>query len=215
MCVDATFIVDNLFDRYENAFSMKTEDRYSSALNRTDAWESPTDNAIEDIPSVAKDSSSDKYVSLCSLHLQRKFKNWWIIILCCIKKLTFLQMFNWRKIKHKMNLFHFFILTFFFVKLLNNNKTIDYELQSSAIYSKNFPKWYNSTSSSTIGYFECPKSCFRLIPQEQLPLTRNENDGTWTKNWDSYTLLFDFYFNSTVLWTEDCARPKARLTVLY
>lgn len=55
--------------RYENAFSLKTEDRYSSGLRRNDSWDSPTDNAVEDISSTGKDTSSDKLVLKCLLSL--------------------------------------------------------------------------------------------------------------------------------------------------
>ena len=48
-----------LLCRYENAFSLKSEDRYSFAASRTDNWET-VDNTVEDMPSAAKDTSSDK-----------------------------------------------------------------------------------------------------------------------------------------------------------
>jgi len=51
--------------RYENAFSLKPEDRYTAGLNRKSSWDTLTDNTVEDISTSSSDTSSEKYVFHC------------------------------------------------------------------------------------------------------------------------------------------------------
>jgi len=47
--------------RYESAFSMKPEDRYSTGLGgRKSSWDTMTDNTVEDISTSYSDASGDK-----------------------------------------------------------------------------------------------------------------------------------------------------------
>jgi len=49
--------------RYESAFSLKPEERYTAGLGRKSSWDTMTDNTVEDISTSYSDSSSEKYVS--------------------------------------------------------------------------------------------------------------------------------------------------------
>ena len=49
--------------RYESAFSLKPEERYTAGLGRKSSWDTMTDNTVGDISTSYSDSSSEKYVS--------------------------------------------------------------------------------------------------------------------------------------------------------
>ena len=68
--------------RYESAFSLKPEERYTAGLGRKSSWDTMTDNTVEDISTSYSDTSSEKYVwtgshvlefshacSLCCCHI--------------------------------------------------------------------------------------------------------------------------------------------------
>ena len=46
--------------RYESAFSMKPEDRYTTGLGRKSSWDTLTDNTVEDISTTYSDTSAEK-----------------------------------------------------------------------------------------------------------------------------------------------------------
>jgi len=46
--------------RYESAFSLKPEDRYTAGLGRKSSWDDTTENTVEDISTSYSDTSGDK-----------------------------------------------------------------------------------------------------------------------------------------------------------
>ena len=46
--------------RYESAFSLKPDERYTAGMGRKSSWDTLTDNTVEDISTSYSDTSAEK-----------------------------------------------------------------------------------------------------------------------------------------------------------